>query len=175
MNTQPKTPLQIFAKLGFTHLETAKIVEALNKLLANYHIHYQKLRNFHWNVEGAGFFELHQKFEEQYNEVKINIDEIAERIRIFGKKPISTLSEYLKISEIKEVYEPLTAYQMVQEELKDFEILLSFMMDVNDAANKIGDAGTVDMMITFIKKLEKKHWMFTAWLKNQHATESVYQ
>ena len=91
--TTPKTPLRTFAKLGFSHLETAEIVLNLNKLLANYHVHYQKLRNFHWNVEGPEFFELHQKFEEQYNEVKVNIDDIAERIRIFDKKPMSTLSE----------------------------------------------------------------------------------
>ena len=173
MNTQPENPLRVFAKLGFTHLETAEIIEALNKLLANYHVHYQKLRGFHWNIEGADFFELHHQFEEQYNEVKLNIDEVAERIRIFGKTPVSTLSEYLTMAEVKEVFEPLTAYQMVQEVLKDFEILLSFMMDVVDASNKVGDAGTVDMMTTFIKRLEKKHWMFMAWLKNQPANREI--
>lgn len=173
MNTPSKTSLRTFVKLGFTHMETTEIVENLNKLLANYHVHYQKLRNFHWNVEGADFFELHQRFEEQYNEVKVNIDEIAERVRIFGKKPMSTLSEYLKTSEIKEVSDSLTAYQMVREVLKDFEILLSFMMDVTDAANKIGDAGTMDMITTFIKILEKKHWMFTAWLKNQQPAKLI--
>jgi starvation-inducible DNA-binding protein len=173
MNTPPKTPLRTFVKLGFTHIETEEIVQSLNKLLANYHIHYQKLRNFHWNVEGVNFFELHRKFEEQYNEVKVVVDEVAERVRIFGKKPMSALSEYLQTSEIKEVYGSLTAYQMVQEMLKDFEVLLSYMMDVTYAANKIGDAGTEEMITTFIKSQEKKHWMFTSWLKGQEPSELI--
>ena len=52
-----------YKKLGFTYLETAEIVVALNQLMANYHVHYQKLRNFHWNVETQDFFELHVEFE----------------------------------------------------------------------------------------------------------------
>lgn len=90
-----------YRKLGFDNEETKEIVESLNKLMANYHVHYQKLRNYHWNVEGHSFFELHEFFELEYNAVKLQIDEIAERIRVFGKKPVSTLKEYLEISEIK--------------------------------------------------------------------------
>ena len=164
-----KKPLKVYAKLGFSHLETAEIVNALNKLLANYHVHYQKLRNFHWNVVGPDFFDIHEKFENQYNEVKINIDEVAERIRVFDKKPISTLKEYLEISEICEVKEDITSTQMVQEILSDFEILLSLMVNVIDAAKSIGDVGTEDMINTFIRKMEKSHWMLTSFLKNENA------
>lgn len=159
-------PIRAYAKLGFSHMETAEVVENLNRLLANYHIHYQKLRNFHWNVEGADFFELHEKFEELYNEVKLNIDEVAERIRVFGKRPMSTLKEYLATSEIKETEESLTPHQMVKAILDDFEILLSFMIDVTEAATRVGDTGTTDLITTFTRKMEKNHWMFTAWLKN---------
>jgi starvation-inducible DNA-binding protein len=42
-----KVKKRVYAKLGYTKLETAEIVDALNKLLANYSVHYQKLRNFH--------------------------------------------------------------------------------------------------------------------------------
>ena len=162
-----KKPLKTYAKLGFSHLETAEIVTALNNLLASYHVHYQKLRNFHWNVVGPDFFDIHEKFEEQYNEVKLNIDEVAERIRVFDKKPISTLKEYLQISEIKEVERDLTSMEMVREILNDYEILLSHMVTVTDAAKSIGDVGTEDMINTFIRKMEKSHWMLTSFLKNE--------
>ena len=165
MKTENKESLRVYAKLGFSHLETAEVVSLLNKLLAAYHVHYQKLRNFHWNVVGPDFFDVHEKFEEQYNEVKLNIDDVAERIRIFDKRPISTLSEYLEISEIKEVKEEITSTQMVREILADFEILLSLMIDVVEAANSVGDLGTQDLINGFIKKMEKTHWMFTAFLK----------
>ena len=42
--------------------KTEATVEQLNVLLADYHIYYQKLRNFHWNVVGENFFDLHEKF-----------------------------------------------------------------------------------------------------------------
>src|SRR5918993_5845776 len=78
-------------KLGWTAKETGKISSALNSLLANYSVHYQKLRNYHWNVKGSDFFDLHEQFEIQYNEALQSIDEIAERIRVFGKTPLSTM------------------------------------------------------------------------------------
>src|SRR5688572_6400374 len=82
-------------KLGWSTEEIQRISEALNALLANYSVHYQKLRNYHWNVKGADFFDLHQQFEVLYTEAHQHIDDIAERIRIFGKLPISTFREFL--------------------------------------------------------------------------------
>jgi starvation-inducible DNA-binding protein len=56
------------------------LVKKLNNLLANYEVYYQNLRNFHWNVSGPNFFELHAKFEELYDIAHLGIDETAERI-----------------------------------------------------------------------------------------------
>ena len=152
----------VYKKLGFSDLETAEIVMSLNKLLANYQIHYQKLRAFHWNVEGADFFELHQEFEKEYEAVKENIDKLAERIRVFGQKPFSTLAQYLKFAEIKEASEDLTATQMVVEILDDFETLLSFMIEALDAAKSVGDSSTMHMIMGFVERMEKRHWMFSS-------------
>lgn len=159
--------LKIPVKLGYSKLESAGVVDKLNVLLCNYHIHYQKLRNFHWNVVGADFFDLHEQFEKQYNEVKLNIDEVAERIRVFGQKPISTLKQYLHMAEIKEVEGDITSFEMVKIVLDDYETLLSFMIDAIEAAKEVGDVGTVDMINGFIKRIEKSHWMLTSFLKNQ--------
>lgn len=152
-------------KLGFSEEETVEVIKSLNKLLANYHVHYQKLRNFHWNVEGKDFFDLHDQFEEEYEAVKIQIDEIAERIRVFGKKPMSTLAGYLEHSEIEEADENVAAETMVTEILKDFEILFSFLVETIEAAGEIGDSGTEDLVTGYLKRLELRHWMLTAWSK----------
>lgn len=154
-----------FVKLGFNHLETKKLVDNLNLVLANYQLHYQKLRNFHWNIEGSDFFDLHGKFEEEYNKVQLRIDEIAERIRVFGKKPVSNLSDYLELSEIKEVKTDLVASEMVQEVLNDFEKLHSFFSDTISTATDVDDKVTEDIMIGFMRDTEKTHWMLTSWLK----------
>ncbi|BDD00917.1 DNA starvation/stationary phase protection protein [Persicobacter psychrovividus] len=163
MTIAEKKSLRPFVRLGYTKLETAEIVDKLNKLLANYAVHYQKLRNFHWNVKGADFFEIHERFEQQYNIAKVNIDEIAERIRVFGQRPLSTMQEFLDHAEIKEVHKEMTAMEMVKEILRDYEALLEFSFDVIDSAIENGDSGTEDMMKGYVKQIEKDHWMFTAF------------
>lgn len=167
MINKEKEQLRTFVKLGFSHLETTEIITALNILLANYQIHHQKLRSFHWNVEGQHFFELHETFDTFASEVSEHTDTIAERIRVFGKRPLSTLREYLEIAEISEINESITSFQMVKEILDDFEKLLSFILDVTEAASRIGDNGTMDLMTTFTGTLEKHHWMLSAWIKNE--------
>jgi starvation-inducible DNA-binding protein len=163
MNLNTEVKKRTYKKLGFTSLETVEIVQPMNILLANYHIHYQKMRNFHWNVTGKDFFELHEKFEEMYNEAKQNIDLIAERIRVFGQTPVSTLYEYLEMSELKEVGTEIRSDQMVEETMRDLQTLLSLMVDVTDSAINMGDVGTEHMMNAMIFKTEKTHWMLTSW------------
>lgn len=158
-----------FRKLGFSKTETQKVVEKLNLLLANYHMHYQKLRNFHWNVLGHDFFDIHEKFEELYNLSKKNIDDIAERIRVFGHTPMSNMSDYLEHAEIEESPTDLMADDMVREILSDFQFLLSFMVEADEAAQEIGDFGTIDMMNDFVKDMEKYHWMLTSFLEEKHS------
>ncbi len=158
------TTTKRYRKLGFDQKETERLVEVMNTLLANYHLHYQKLRNFHWNVKGADFFDLHEQFEQRYDIAKESIDEIAERIRVFGQTPLSNLTDYLEHSNIKEAKTDVEAEDMVKEILKDYEILLSFLTDAMNAAIDIGDVGTEDMLNTFIQDMEKHHWMFSSFL-----------
>lgn len=138
-------------------------ISALNTLLADYHIHYQKLRNFHWNVIGPHFFELHQKFEELYEDAKLKIDEIAERILTLRGNPISNFSEYLTRSNIKEASTNLVDHKMVSAILDDHKILLKELKTVSQHAEKMEDDGTLDLIGTYIGDLEKTSWMLNAW------------
>jgi starvation-inducible DNA-binding protein len=151
-------------KLGWTTEEVERITHPLNALLANYSTHFQKLRNFHWNVKGSDFFDLHAEFEDQYREALEHIDEIAERIRVFGETPLSTMQEYLRHSEIKEASTNVTSDLMIRELLNDYRVLLQYMEAVIGIAADQHDAGTENMMKSFIRKIEKHHWMLTAFL-----------
>lgn len=151
-------------KLGWSTGETEDITQSLNELLANYTVHYQKLRNYHWNVKGSDFFDLHEQFEIQYTEAIRNIDDLAERIRIFGKTPLSTLQEYISASEIKETGSQLTSELMVRELLSDYRILLKYMFNVIETVAEHGDSGTEEMVKRFIKSIEKHHWMLSAFM-----------
>ena len=149
--------------LGLDDKKTAKTVEELNILLADYHLYYQKLRNFHWNVMGKNFFDLHEKFEELYEDAKTKVDEIAERILTLRYQPVSNLSDYLKSSSVKESKSDLSDSQMIKTLLEDHGIILKQLRKVAEVADKGGDEGTIDLIGGYIGELEKTSWMLDAW------------
>ncbi|WP_299112079.1 DNA starvation/stationary phase protection protein [uncultured Winogradskyella sp.] len=152
-------------KLGFTLEEGSEIVTGLKHMLANYQMFYHKLRNFHWNIEGPDFFELHEEFEKEYKTVAESIDIIAERMRIFNIKPMLSLKDISNIATIKDIEKPLTATAMVSEVLKDYEILHDNLLNVLNISLNIGDNVTEQMMTDFMRRIEKRNWMFTSWCK----------
>ena len=160
-----KTTTKPFKKLGFSYLDAAEIVVNLRQLLIEYQVHYHKLRNYHWNVQGPDFFELHEEFEKEYMKVQEHIDIIAERINVFGEQPQMTLKDVVKNSKIEENPDLFHSRGMVEDILNDYGILHETMLEVLNASLEIGDIATEDMITNFIKDLEKRHWMFTAWLK----------
>lgn len=142
------------------------IAKELNQLLADYHVYYQKLRNFHWNIVGKNFFELHEKFEEMYVDARSKIDEIAERILTLQYHPISRYSRYLKIATISEESPFQTDSDMVYILLDDHKTLLTQMSTVIKKAEEAGDEGTIDLIGGYIASLEKTSWMLSAWTKS---------
>jgi len=149
--------------LGLEKHTVEETVKGLNSLLANYQVYYQNLRNYHWNISGHHFFDLHEKFEELYNEAKVNIDEVAERILTLRAAPVSTLAEYLQLSDVQE-YSTLDTREMVTSILSDHKKLISCMRSVIDVAGKAGDEGTIDLVGGFLASIEKKSWMLDAWV-----------
>ena len=74
----------------------------LNELLSDLNVFFRKLQNYHWNVEGMDFFQMHEKLEEYYNEISVSIDEIAEHIIILGGQPFGRMEDYLNTTTIVE-------------------------------------------------------------------------
>ncbi|MCB7480641.1 Dps family protein [Christiangramia sediminis] len=149
--------------LGLDSKKTKTTVEELNILLADYHLYYQKLRNFHWNVIGKNFFDLHEKFEELYDDAKLKVDEIAERILTLRYQPTSNLSEYLKASNLEESPSDISDSKMIELLLKDHGLLLKQMRKVVEVADAGGDEGTIDLIGAYIRELEKTSWMLDSW------------
>ncbi len=157
--------------LGFRNEEIKPVVNELNKLLSNYHIYYQNLRNFHWNIKGENFFDLHNQFEELYNDARLKIDEIAERILTLRHRPISRFSEYLEVGSVVESEMLEQDREMVLTILENHQILIENLRSVIERAGKVNDEGTIDMAGSFLENLEKKSWMLDAW--TARASKSV--
>lgn len=163
--TYTNTTKKPYKKLGFTYLETAEIVVHLKQVLSDFQVHYHKLRNFHWNIEGGDFFELHEEFEKDYDNTKLIIDEIAERIRVFGQNPAMTLDEIVKNTDIKESRGLETSRDLVRDILKDYSVMHESLLTAIESAVATGDSATELMLSEYIRDIEKRHWMYTSWLK----------
>jgi starvation-inducible DNA-binding protein len=140
-------------------------IETLNKLLANYQMHYQNLRGLHWNIKGPQFFELHAKFEELYTTSAQDIDDLAERILALEGHPLHTYSDYMdqaKINVVKDVSESEAAVRTV---ISDLNEIMSVEEEALSAATENHDEGTADMITGMIKEHEKTLWMFRSYLK----------
>lgn len=158
--------------MNYLNLDEKKIelvVDDLNILLADYHLYYQKLRNFHWNIIGKSFFDLHQKFEELYEDAKVKVDELAERILTLRHQPVSNFSVYLKTSNLKESDSDITDVEMVKTLLADHGAILKQMRKVVKSAENADDEGTIDLIGSNIRELEKVSWMLETWVMKTNA------
>ncbi|MDT3402515.1 Dps family protein [Mucilaginibacter terrae] len=152
-------------EISLDEKEVKPVVDHLNELLANYHIHYQKLRGCHWNVKGPSFFTLHVKFEELYTEALVFIDELAERVLTLGKPPYSTFAEYIKNSQIKEVNTiGMKDTDMVKALIADMATLIELERNILDITADAGDDGTNDMVNRFMQYKEKNTWMLRSFV-----------
>src|SRR5882724_7011621 len=90
----PMTEDDMNVNIGITDDNRQRVVAILNTLLADEYLLYTKTRNFHWNVTGPQFNDLHKFFEAQYEALDDVIDEVAERVRALGGRAAGTLEEF---------------------------------------------------------------------------------
>jgi starvation-inducible DNA-binding protein len=152
--------------IGISDANRPKVVKILNTTLADEYVLYTKTRNYHWNVVGPQFSELHKFFEAQYEELDDIVDEVAERGRALGGSATGTLAEFSQDTRLKE--EPgryPDAHTMIANLLADHEALVqSLRADLTTALDKYQDAGTSDFLTGLMEKHEKMAWMLRAFL-----------
>ncbi|MBM7649722.1 starvation-inducible DNA-binding protein [Bacillus ectoiniformans] len=141
-----------------------KLINSVNKQIANWTVLYTKLHNYHWFVKGPQFFALHVKFEEFYTEAGVHIDELAERLLALEGEPVATLKESLDLASIKEAEGKESAEEMVQSLVDDFTVLIKELKEAMDLAAEVSDETTGDMLLSIHQGLEKHVWMLKSFL-----------
>ena len=135
----------------------------MHQLLADFQVHYTNLRGFHWDIKGHGFFVLHGKFEDMYNDAAEKVDEIAERILMLGGTPANKFSDYLKVANINEVDKVSNGEQALDNILQSISYLIGEERKILSIASQAGDEVTVSMMSDYLKEQEKLVWMLVAY------------
>ncbi len=152
--------------IGITSKNLNKSTTLLTKLLADEMILYIKTRKFHWNVTGESFMELHKLYEEQYKQLEITIDEIAERIGKLGEKTIGTMDEFIKNGTIKENPGDFPeTKEAITELLHDHEsLIVQLRKDVEEITDNSKDAGTADFMTGIMEEHETTAWILRRYI-----------
>lgn len=149
--------------IGLTDRDRNAVVAVLNALLADEFVLYAKTRNFHWNVLGLHFHDLHKFFQTQYEQIDDFVDDIAERVRTLGGTPLGSLAEFLKHARLKEASGRLPdARGMVAALLADHEAVVRSLREGVKACERHGDAGTADFLTGLMEEHEKTAWMLRA-------------
>lgn len=156
--------MEKLSNIGLQKEDSRHVAEKLNELLANYHLYYQNLRGFHWNIKGIHFFQLHDKFEELYGSALSRIDAIAERILTIGQQPLHTFSDYMRLSSIKEAANLSGDKETVSATHQNLSTLLDLEREILKLAAETGDEGTVSLISEDIHENEKTLWMLNAFL-----------
>jgi starvation-inducible DNA-binding protein len=163
--------LSMQANIGLSEEQREGSVLLLTQLLADEYVLYTKTRNYHWNVVGMQFNDLHKFLEAQYEELEDIVDDVAERIRSLGRKAIGTLAEFMKHTRLQETpgeYPP--ARDMLAHLLADHEAMVrQLRTDLEICADKYQDMGTNDFMTGLMERHEKIAWMLRSFLGDESA------
>jgi starvation-inducible DNA-binding protein len=145
--------------------QDTQTTEALSRLLADSYSLYLKSHNFHWNVTGPMFTTLHTLFEQEYTELALAVDEIAERIRALGAVAPGSYSAFSALSTVKEAEGVPKAADMIRELVEDQAHVVAAAKEVVKAAEAVGDDATADLGIRRIQVHEKNSWMLASHLE----------
>ena len=151
--------------IGINEKGRAEIANGLGKVLADTYSLYLKTHNFHWNVTGPMFQTLHLMFEEQYNELALAVDLVAERIRALGFPAPGTYSEFARLSSIRETTGTPKAEEMIQSLVEGQETVVRTARSVFPVAENLSDEATADLLTQRIQLHEKIAWMLRSLLE----------
>ncbi|NND53452.1 MAG: DNA starvation/stationary phase protection protein [Gammaproteobacteria bacterium] len=150
--------------IGISEEQRSEISEGLSRLLADSYTLYLKTHNYHWNVTGPMFNTLHLMFEEQYTELALAVDEIAERIRALGFPAPGSYKAFSELTSIEEQTGTLTAEEMVADLVAGQEAVARTARSIFDVVDDASDEPTADLLTQRMQVHEKTAWMLRSLL-----------
>lgn len=150
---------------GITAKNRKQIASGLSQLLADSYLLYIKTHNFHWNVTGPMFTTLHTLFEQQYTELALAVDQIAERIRALGEPAPGSYKQFSKLGKLRESDKVPKAEAMLKQLMADQETVIATARKVFPDADRAKDQATADLLAQRIQVHEKNAWMLRSHIE----------
>ena len=149
---------------GIPEADRKAIAEGLSRVLADSYTLYLKTHNYHWNVTGPMFQTLHTMFEQEYTELAMAVDEVAERIRALGHYAPGSYAAYAKLSSVPESEDVPDAQEMIRQLVAGHEAVAKTARSVFPAAEGGNDEVTADLLTQRMTVHEKTAWMLRSLL-----------
>ena len=140
-----------------------KLTSQLQHLLADSYILMLKTHNYHWNVQGRNFQQLHILFEGQYTDLFAAVDLIAERIRALDSIVEGQYSNFIKKSKIKESTEKKSK-NMIKDLIASNLMVVQTAKSLVKIAQQHEDDASADLAIERINIHEKSIWMLKSMI-----------
>ena len=150
--------------IGIGKDQREAIAEGLSRLLADSYTLYLKTHNYHWNVTGPMFQTLHTMFEEEYTELAMAVDEIAERIRALGVYAPGSYKAFAGLSSVTEEDGVPSAEDMIRNLVVAHETVVRTAREVFPLAEDASDEPTADLLTQRMQVSEKTAWMLRSLL-----------
>ncbi|MGS2717612.1 Dps family protein [Eionea flava] len=150
--------------VGISEEQRQAVAASLGELLADTYTLYLKTHNFHWNVVGPKFHDLHLMFEEQYIELATAVDDVAERIRTLGFPAPGTYQQFAALTSIDETVGVPSADEMVAILASDNETLIRTARRILPLAQDVDDESTASLIADRMVVHEKTAWMLRSLL-----------
>lgn len=150
--------------IGISESDRLQTAQQLKGLLADTYTLYLQTHNFHWNVTGPLFQQLHQLFETQYTELALAVDEIAERIRTLGVVAPGTYSSFSELATVKEIEGVPNAQEMIKTLLENNERIVRVSREALKVAQDTEDESSAALISDRMRVHEKAAWMLRASL-----------
>jgi starvation-inducible DNA-binding protein len=150
--------------IGIDEPSRNAIVEGLERVLADTYTLYLKTHNFHWNVTGPQFNDLHMMFMNQYTELWGAVDLVAERIRALGSYAPGSYKDFARLTRIEEADGVPAAKDMLRQLVEGHETVIRTAREVLVPADKANDQASIDLLTARLTIHEKTAWMLRSLL-----------
>ncbi|MFT5137285.1 MAG: starvation-inducible DNA-binding protein [Arenicella sp.] len=148
--------------IGISQTDREAVANSLKNLLADSYTLYLQTHNFHWNVTGPMFNQLHLMFEGHYTELAIAVDDIAERIRSLDVAAPATYKAFAQLSSIEEVDGVPNSQEMVSILIKGHEQVVRTCRAALAKAQGADDESSAALISDRMRIHEKTAWMLRA-------------
>lgn len=145
------------------------LADALKTLLATEYAFVVKAQQFHWNVEGPDFGQLHKFFMMIYDDVYDAIDPTAEYIRALDEYTPGSFERFGELSRISGQTKIPRARLMLEELLANNGQMIELLNECFSSAESENQQGVMDFIAGRIDAHQKHGWMLRSYLKDQRA------